>query len=699
MFLVIYLLKLLYKLLVLKRSRSTLNTHLPQVLSTSIVAMRVLYLQITRNALDVFNCQVTDPSDGKTYMSGNIDTPCYVSGSAQMTLLPMGVCAMLFYTIGLPGAAVWWLRKNRYKVKLDQLLRAKGMGEDRITNPYYSFRKTWKNLYQYYKPQTYLWDFVVLLKKGLIVVSSLLFRSSPSYQLAMNLLILFVVLVFSLKKLPYLSPSQKIFVIEEHARLLLTDQVHIQMEAEICAVSVKNRMARKSSGTTFDRLLRRRNDASSRIVLQVFDYNTVDSTLLSVCVLINLFAVMLASERFVGVKALLNGSEYSTITAALIILIVSGLVYYVIALVFDIMIVICPESLRALTCSVNGASQGGASALKRPSLVSSQDRKKLQTARANLRTMQNLSPVTSSIKTSSANGGVGMSVNPFLQARLSRSSKVMRQGSDESTDSMIESVLSFELPPEAEQWLLVKQLISKLQQNVGDLQGLLKEQVKFADRRSISIGSKDLPEGTLDKTKTANRPVRSSEVRRSMFLPAGFSDEISEIKPARRPARGSITSLTALSNLPSRLARTASAAVLLDVCSALQEEDSKAVYTNPIMMAGAGTDKINIDSAAQDKAVAEPARPIAEPVRPKGRGTLNAYLLRHAQGTVKISAPVRRQPATSGVLISRRPLSSRCRRRPTARQYPTAQAIAQAATVPSVPTLDYIRADDPHRAI
>ena len=141
MFLIIYLIKMLYKLLFLKRSKSTLNSHLPQVVSTSIVALRVLYLQITRNALDVFNCQATDPPDGKTYMSGNIDTPCYKAGSAQMTLLPMGVCAVLFYAISLPGFAIWWLHRNRYKVKFDQLLRAKGMGEDRITNPYFTFRK------------------------------------------------------------------------------------------------------------------------------------------------------------------------------------------------------------------------------------------------------------------------------------------------------------------------------------------------------------------------------------------------------------------------------------------------------------------------------------------------------------------------------------------------------------------------------
>jgi hypothetical protein len=74
-------------------------------------------------------------------MSGNLDNPCYVSGSAQMTLLPMGVLALLFYTVGLPAGALWWLRRNRYKVQLDQLLRAKEMGDDRKTNPFYAFRK------------------------------------------------------------------------------------------------------------------------------------------------------------------------------------------------------------------------------------------------------------------------------------------------------------------------------------------------------------------------------------------------------------------------------------------------------------------------------------------------------------------------------------------------------------------------------
>jgi len=54
-FLIAYLCKLVYKCTVLRRRSDTLHSHLPQVVSTSIVVLRILYLQISRNALDVFN--------------------------------------------------------------------------------------------------------------------------------------------------------------------------------------------------------------------------------------------------------------------------------------------------------------------------------------------------------------------------------------------------------------------------------------------------------------------------------------------------------------------------------------------------------------------------------------------------------------------------------------------------------------------
>lgn len=143
-FLTIYLFKYLYKRACLTRKKDQLHAHLPQLVSTSIVMFRVLYLYLTRTTLDIFNCSPTDPPDptGATYMNGNLDIKCWQPGGVQFFLFFFALGTLALYTLGIPMAALWFLRRKRSAVKYDMILRAKGTGDDRLTNPkYYQFRK------------------------------------------------------------------------------------------------------------------------------------------------------------------------------------------------------------------------------------------------------------------------------------------------------------------------------------------------------------------------------------------------------------------------------------------------------------------------------------------------------------------------------------------------------------------------------
>ena len=143
-FLTIYLTKYLYKRLCLARKKGQLHAHLPQLVSTSIVMFRVLYLYLTRTTLDIMNCSPTDPPDptGATYMNGNLEIVCWQPGGTQFFLFFFALGTLALYTLGIPLAALWFLRRKRTPVKYDMVLRAKGTGDDRLTNPkYYLFRK------------------------------------------------------------------------------------------------------------------------------------------------------------------------------------------------------------------------------------------------------------------------------------------------------------------------------------------------------------------------------------------------------------------------------------------------------------------------------------------------------------------------------------------------------------------------------
>src|SRR6185437_10213301 len=107
-----------------------LHSHLPQSVSIVIVIFRVLYLNLTRMTLDVFNCSPTNPPDGHEYMAGMLDVVCGAPGSAQTILLPFASLTLVFYSLALPIGALWWLRRKRDVIKYDQILRAKGTGDD-----------------------------------------------------------------------------------------------------------------------------------------------------------------------------------------------------------------------------------------------------------------------------------------------------------------------------------------------------------------------------------------------------------------------------------------------------------------------------------------------------------------------------------------------------------------------------------------
>ena len=152
----------------------------------------VLYIYLTRTVLEVFNCTPTVPPDGQTYLSA-VFVPCGVPGGVQMTLLPWAAIGVVVYIVGYPAMAGALLWRNRELIMEDQLLRAKGTGSDRLTNPNaYSTRKRFSRLYYQFKPDYFIWLEAILARKFCIAATYILFNKNPAFQLAAALLILFV---------------------------------------------------------------------------------------------------------------------------------------------------------------------------------------------------------------------------------------------------------------------------------------------------------------------------------------------------------------------------------------------------------------------------------------------------------------------------------------------------------------------------
>ena len=120
----------------------------------------------------MFNCAPTTPPDGNEYLQV-VHEVCDVGkpGGTQRKLIIPAIVGLVVYTVGYPALVALVLARNRELVMEDQLLRAKGVGNDRLTNPHaYEFRKRWGGLYYQFKPDAYFWIVLIVLRKFLIAL-------------------------------------------------------------------------------------------------------------------------------------------------------------------------------------------------------------------------------------------------------------------------------------------------------------------------------------------------------------------------------------------------------------------------------------------------------------------------------------------------------------------------------------------------
>jgi hypothetical protein len=95
------------------------------------------------------------------------------------------VHAVVIYILGYPAGVARLLFTCRELTMEDQLLRAKGVGDDKLTNPNaFAFRERWGRLYYQFRPDLTLWILVIVLRKFCIAATFILFNRQASFQLA-----------------------------------------------------------------------------------------------------------------------------------------------------------------------------------------------------------------------------------------------------------------------------------------------------------------------------------------------------------------------------------------------------------------------------------------------------------------------------------------------------------------------------------
>ncbi|KAH8092803.1 calcium ion binding protein [Aureococcus anophagefferens] len=241
-----------------------------QLTSALLYGFYFVYLYIAENTLDVLNCaRVENPDGARTeeeYLMSDPSELCWTEGETQARLYPVAIGFIFVYIFGYPLLLFWLLKskETRSLIYDDQLLRYmhKGGHEEGLSPYLATVAKTRAKLgllYYRFKPDMPYWIVVVVLRKMCLAITTIMFHSSASFQLATLLLILFSSLVLQMRHLPYSARK---------ARTKIINFDGYKAHPKVTNVSAKF----------------------------VFEYNTVEGLLLSCSVLICLFGVMLDSD-------------------------------------------------------------------------------------------------------------------------------------------------------------------------------------------------------------------------------------------------------------------------------------------------------------------------------------------------------------------------------------------------------------------
>ena len=241
-FIALYLANVVNKYLIKGiRDKKLIFNDASMLISSLLLLMYLMYLYLTREMFNVFICAPTTPPDGNLYLAGDMERCTVPVSGTQAALIPLALFSLLGYTVAYPCILAYNLYKNRELVMEDQLLRAKGVGNDKMSNPNALWiRQMFGRSYFQFKPQYYAWVLVIIARKLAIAVTAT-FNRNPAFQMAACLLIIFVAYSLQVQLRPYMSPGEYEGTLKLHEAMAATDMLHARLKVAIADISTQSK--------------------------------------------------------------------------------------------------------------------------------------------------------------------------------------------------------------------------------------------------------------------------------------------------------------------------------------------------------------------------------------------------------------------------------------------------------------------------
>jgi len=329
----------------IKGRKVTLANQGSSFMSMVLLLMYVLYIYVTRNILDVFNCQPREPDEGKYYLTAGSGEECYVPGGTQQILFPGAVAAAFFYIVGYPLLVAYIIYTNRFLAAEDQLIRAKGVGDDKLTNPRaYVLRKRFSRVYYQFKPTFVFWVLAILLRKFCLAATYILFNRNASFQLAAALLVIFVAYAAQMKYAPYMGPGDYENVLKDYQARAATgeDRVATELWNKLRVIEARGRKKVRRN------LMKADGKVDGRAVLGLlqswlFNYNTVEEILLFSAGVVAIMGIMYAS---LNTNSTTFNDARDSVTWVIVGAIILTIIYFFTVLFTEVYILYTEEARR-----------------------------------------------------------------------------------------------------------------------------------------------------------------------------------------------------------------------------------------------------------------------------------------------------------------------------------------------------------------
>jgi hypothetical protein len=457
--------------------------------------MYILYIYLTRNVLDVFNCSPTDPDDGKTYLTAVFEE-CGVPGGTQMTLLPWAIIALLVYVLGYPAAVGTLLWRKRELIMEDQLLRAKGVGNDRLTNPRaYEMRKRYRNVYYQFRPDYIFWALAILLRKFLLAVTLIMFNKNSSFQLAAALLIMFCAYAVQVRTSPYMSPGDYEASIKEHeTKAAAGDPLHAKLRESIGKIESRGRKkVHRNIMTSSGKV-----DPSAVLGLLtswLFNYNTTEAVLLFSAVIVALMGLMFAAQ---DASPSFYSESRDAITSVTLAVVVLSILYFFFVVFTEIGILYTEDQRRKALERRQASMRKKGVYSKDEKGRSNETRKKDLAAAAAAMSHADMVAMT---------GPMEASMNPIFLS-----------GGGQSAAGVMEAIMAQETVPSQELWRLFQSSFIQIQDEIAKVSHTVAE-YKVAQQKLEAAAALLAESGIKTKLAEGDRPMSIRAKKKAEYGP------------------------------------------------------------------------------------------------------------------------------------------------------------------------------------